>query len=241
MPENRSDDTPRLTEPDDVASPAGSVRTTRIAADGDVGALVADALEAMTASGERAEDDYQRTVSALREHAAAATTALVATYEALDEQHYLERWSVVQLLTDLRPTDGVEALASIARQPIPPEHSDDPAHGFSTVGEEVIIRTTAVEALGRLLAGGNREAGERLLALLDNDVVSVRRAVVQAVTEHGDARLRTRVRQALYGTDDEWMLALRRIEVAEAPQADGRQFLRGRDGAGDSTPPAPQS
>jgi len=210
----------------------------RISGTSETGDLISSALEVMTAVSNRAEDDYQRSLSALRERDDAAS-ALAATYDALDEERYLERWSVVQLLTDLRTPSVIGPLTEVVRQPIPPERSADPAHGFSTVGEEVLIRTTAIEALARLLQDGNQGAGDLLLELLRHDVLSVRRAAVQAIASAGDRQLNATVREILEGTGDEWMLTVRRIDVAEAPQADARQFIRKRDAQGASTPPDP--
>jgi hypothetical protein len=109
------------------------------------------------------------------------------------------------------------------------------------VGEEIIIRTTAVEALGRLAADGDKAAKDMLLDQIRHEAFSVRRAAVQAIAESGDRDLQARVRRTLEGTDDERLLQLRRVDVREVPQAQGGHFLKKRDAAGDSTPPEPSA
>jgi hypothetical protein len=55
----------------------------------------------------------------------------------------------------------------------------------------------------------------------------------------GDEGLAAQVREALAGTDDEWMLGVRRLDVREVTQADAVQTLRPQTKEGDSTPPEP--
>lgn len=239
----RSPDTPFLGDGSDSFGPAERINTMAVVAPpgSEVGQLVTGAVAAMAAGGDSAEDSYQRALAALRERAGDAVTTLGATYESLEEDRYIERWSLVQLLNDLRLRESVAVLTEILRQPIPAERSSDPAHGLSTVGEEVIIRTTAVEALGRLLADGEGQARDALLEQVRHDVVSVRRAVIQAAVDSGDQRVRAAIVDALTGAPDEWLLGLRRVAVREVPQADGREFLRERDPEGSSTPPEPSN
>ena len=239
MPAHRSADTPFLGDGSDSFRPPQAPHTLRVGADPDISGLVTSALTAMAASGDTAEDAYLQTLVSLRERAEDVVAALGATYSSLEEDRYLERWSLVQLLTDLRARSAVDVLTDVLRQPIPEERSAHPAHGLSTVGEEMIIRTTAVEALARLVAEGDRPAREALLAQLRHEALSVRRAVVQAVMDSGDQQLRIEVAAALKGTADEWLLGLRRADVRDVPQADGRQFLRERDPEDSSTPPDP--
>jgi hypothetical protein len=204
----------------------------------EVSELVSDALAAMTASGVDAERDYQRSLAAL-EHNPASADTIASVYRQLDEDRYLERWSAIQLITDMRGTGSVDFLADVLRQPIPEERGSDPAHGFSTVAEEVMIRTTAIEALSRRLAAGDRSAGDVLLSQLGSEILSIRRAAIQAATDSGDEALARRVRETVAGTDDEWMLSIRRSGVGSVPQPDPRRTLRVQPGADESIPPEP--
>ena len=239
MSERRSPDTPFLGGQGDSFGTAEEHRDIVFRAEPSVRGLALDALRAMSGSGDEAEANYQSALSALRERPEEAVAAIGATYDSLEEEQYLERWSMVQLLTDLRMSQSVEVLEDVLRQPIPPERSRDPAHGVSTVGEEVMIRTTAVEALVRLLADGDQAAGRSLLEYTRHEAISVRRAAVQGLIASGDRTLAQQVEEAVKGTDDEWMLGVRRMDVREVPQADGRQYLRPSTAEGDSMPPEP--
>lgn len=240
MPAPRSPDTPILVNGGDDNLEAGRSRPPlNFGTDSEVGKLVAQTVATlMNASGDDAEQTYQRRLDRLRERADDVVTAVGAQYDELDEDQYLERWSMIQLLADLRHPSSLRVLENVFRHPIPPERSPDPAHGLSTVGEEIIIRTTAVEALARLAADGDRATKELLLAQVRHDAFSVRRAAVQAIADSGDAELLERVRQQLAGSDDQRLLEYRRIDVRSAPQAEGGRFLK----EGNAPPPeTPQS
>lgn len=224
---SRSSDTPSLAGTDDRLEPedAGSSSAARESSETD--ALVTEALDSMmNPSGEKAEEAYQAHLNQLRERSDEIIAAVRDRYQTLDEQQYLERWGLIQLLTDFRLANSVSTLAEVLRQPIPPERSPDPAHGVSTVGEEVIIRTTAIEALARLAAEGLTSAKEQLLDQVEHDNFSVRRAAVQAIMESGDDELIQRVRRSLKGTDNERLLEFRRPDVRSVPQAEGGRFLK---------------
>jgi len=192
----------------------------------------------MNRSGEDAEETYQRYLNRLRDHIGDAVAELRSQYDALEEDQYVERWSLIQLLADMRHPASLPVLESVLRQPIPPERSSDPAHGLSTVGEEIMIRTTAVEALARLASDGNQEAKGLLLEQVRHEAFSVRRAAVQAITDSGDAQLQDQVRKELAGIEDQRLMNSRRLDVSSVPQAEGGRFLKGRDAA---PPPAPQN
>ena len=232
----RSPDTPSVSPRDDRLEIIGR-RSLAPGAGTHLGDLVLDTVAAMNRSGEDAEQIYQRHLDQLREGAGDAISEVRAQYDALDEEQYVERWSLIQLLTDLRDPASLPVLEHVLRQPVPPERSPDPAHGLSTVGEEIMIRTTAVEALARLAADGADEAKRLLLEQLDHEAFSVRRAAVQAIADSGDAGLRDRVQSRLSESDDQRLLNSRRLDVTSVPQAEGGRFLKGRDAA--SPPPPP--
>jgi HEAT repeat protein len=238
MPIPRSSDTPSVADSDDQLEPGPARRALDADDDSDVSRLITETLYSlMNPSGDTAEEAYQRSLDRLRERGDQIAPAVGAKYEAMDEDQYLERWSLVQLLTDLRHPSVVPALTEVLRRPIPPERSPDPAHGISTVGEEVIIRTTAIEALGRLAADGDPAAKAQLLEQVQHRNFSVRRAAIQAITESGDAELIQHVRRELEGTDDERLLQYRRVDVRSVPQAEGGRFLK--QGSVPPLPPTP--
>ena len=233
----RSPDTPSLVdEGDDQLEPGPSRTVLNFGADPEVGELVAQTVATlMSASGDDAEQTYQRSLDLLRERVDAVVAVVGTQYHALEEDQYVERWSMIQLLTDLRHPAALRVLEDVLSRPIPPEHSPDPAHGVSTVGEEIVIRTTAVEALARLATNGDRTAQNVLLRQVRHEAFSVRRAAVQAINESGVSELLERVRQELQGTDDQRLLEYRRLDVASVPQADGSRFLK----EGYAPPPEP--
>ncbi|WP_410659969.1 HEAT repeat domain-containing protein [Amycolatopsis sp. lyj-112] len=235
MPTPRNPDTPSLGPGGDNLEAGPSSSGLGSFSNSEIGELVTQAAETMAASGEDAERNYQRSLDRLRERAEEVASAVGEQYDALAEDQYLERWGMVQLLTDLRHQATVPALENVLRQPIPPERSDDPAHGISTVGEEVIIRTTAVEALARLASSGDSAAKELLLRQVRHEVFTVRRAAVQAIAESGDTDLTARVREELSGTEDEQLLNIRRVDVRGVPQAVGGRFVK--DSQDDAAPP----
>lgn len=163
----------------------------------EVGSIIETALEAIAGGGEDAEVRYQRALTELRHQPEPVSQELAATYRSLNEDQYMQRWGMVQLLTDLRTAGSVPALEDVLQQPIPGEQAVDPAHGFSTLGEELMIRTAAVEALARLVSDGDRSAGEVLLKHIQHDAPSIRRAVVRAILGTADHELAGRVREAL--------------------------------------------
>jgi len=238
MPTPRSSDTPSVAESDDHLEPGPARPALAPGDDSEVGRLITDTLYLqMNPAGDTTEETYHRSLDQLRQRGDQITSTAGAKYEAMDEDQYLERWSLVQLLTDLRHPTAVPFLTEVLRRPIPPERSPDPAHGISTVGEEIIIRTTAIEALARLAADGDASAKAQLLEQVQHRNFSIRRAAVQAITESGDAELMQRVRRELEGTDNERLLQYRRVDVRSVPQAEGGRFLK--QGSVPPLPPEP--
>lgn len=144
---------------------------------------------------------------------------------------YLDRWSLVMLIVELGHRDSCRFFAEVLDAYIPEERSVDP-HSMSTVGEEVIIRTTAVEGLERLAADGSEDAVEVLLANTGHDNFSVRRAAVQALVATGDESMPKRLAELLPSRHRE-LLGIERRDVRSVEQAQGGLFLKqgGDDGA----------
>jgi hypothetical protein len=239
MSASNSQDTPQLAgaQGDRLERGASMSPQPSVPGDQSVPDLVADTIAVlMNAAGDGAEQAYQDRLEQLRGDDEAVVAAVRATYDALPEQEYLERWGAVQLLTDLRLPGSVEVLKSVLSQPIPPERSPDPAHGVSTVGEEVMIRTTAVEALARLAAAGDQAAVDTLRDNVSHEAFSVRRAAVQAIGELGDEQQVAYVRRTLGEEQASLLLGIRRLDVREVPQAEGGRFLKP-----DQPPPPPDS
>jgi HEAT repeats len=225
MPSQRSPDTPNIGGTDRLSE--GARRQAfrfRASGDSDLNDLIGQAMTRMGGVGENAERVYREAIDRLRPRAEAVAAAVRGEYFDLDEDQYLERWGLVQLLAELEHPATLEVLGDVLDSPIPPERAPDP-HSFSTVGEEVMIRTTAIEALARLSARGDDDAQELLLRLVRNETFSIRRAAVQALVATGDEDLIRRVRELLEERGEERLLNIRPIDVQQAPQAQGGLFL----------------
>lgn len=225
MVDRKSSDTPFLGGPDTLdAKVIEHPFSFRESGDEGLNALVVEAVNRMGGAGEDAEDRYQRALEPLRERADEAVELVSAEYEALPEESYLDRWSLVQLLSELRNPGAIKALNRIITSRIPGEKAKE-AHDVSTVTEEVMIRTTAVEGLVRLSAEGVEEARQVLLRHAKHRRLSIRRACVQGLMETGDDADRRELRALLKERGDEDLLKIKRIDVRAAPQPIGGRFV----------------
>jgi hypothetical protein len=185
--------------------------------------LLQEALQRMNGFGEDAEPKYQQALAAVREAEDDAIDALAREFAALRQEDYINRWGVVQLLHDLQDPRALSLLDRIIAAPMPAEGSRDP-HS-SAAGREVVIRTTAVEAVARLAAAGSTDARDALLKHVRHRVRSVKIAAALAYLEQEGAR----GRKALLGRmakSDHWMVGIRRVSPREFPAIEGHRFLR---------------
>jgi hypothetical protein len=221
----KSFDTPFLGGPDSVQVRAVEHPFSfRDSSDAELQALVVDAVNKMGGVGEDAEDNYQRALTALAQRADDAVDVIVTEYEALPEERYLDRWSLVHLLAELRQPAAAGALNRIITSRIPAEKARG-SHDASTVAEEVMIRTTAVEGVVRLSADGLEEARKILLRHARNRTFSIRRASVQGLMETGTDADRKELRALLKERGDERLLRIQRMDVREVPQPIGGRFV----------------
>ncbi|MFE2165445.1 HEAT repeat domain-containing protein [Streptomyces sp. NPDC059447] len=151
------------------------------------------ATQAMSGVGEHAEERYQAALGELRAKPQGDLVALVRRgWDSLPRAAYIERWGLVQLLTDLRLSSASELLGDMVATPIPHEHGHGQEHGhehdhrFPPTVREVILRTTAVEGLVRLAGEGDGRAVELLAQHVDHDERAVRVACIIALRELGD-------------------------------------------------------
>ena len=188
-----------------------------------------DTVAVMTASGPNADEIYQE---ALRGQRADDELVILAfkTLDALDESAYEERWALVQLAIDLENPVAAEYLTEFVRRPIPPERSEDPGHGISTVTEEVVLRTTAIEGLARLLRHDVDTTETLLDTIASSDYVAMRRAAWFALTESGRDDAVEKARSILDERGDGWIADLRRTPVEEAEQHDPKRIDPPRGG-----------
>jgi hypothetical protein len=202
---------------------------------------VADALRRclarMSATGPNAEAAYQEALAAVRQQPATAVGQLVSEMlRELPEEAYLDRWSLVQVLTDVGDLELVDVFRGVVTTPVPAERSLDTDYKFTTRAREVVIRTTAVEGLARLAAQGSAAAAECLLDNVTHENHTVRTACIVALNELGGElaeQARTRV-----ADEDRGLLELRRTSVYDVPQPDADSYVK-HPGAHDEPPPAP--
>jgi hypothetical protein len=211
----RSPDTP-LTESDDRLTVNAPPEVAY--ADPDTPqAQVAAALAVMSASGPGAEASYRASLSALADNAPAVVSALSERYADAPEEEYVHRWAMVQLLADLRHPAALAAFETILSTPLPPERTPGMVI-HSTVSEEVVIRTTAIEGITRLASQGTDGALEALRAQMQSETFSIRRAAIQGYLEAAGEDTRDQLRSEL-PESDHFILDLRREDVRNVPQA----------------------
>lgn len=202
-----------------------------------LGQLVLGALEAMNAAGEDAEERFQEALGRLRERAGEAVIVITRMECEVPRQDYATRWALVYLVGELEDRMALPLLRQIVLTPIPPEKSRDP-HS-STVAEETIIRTTAVDAVAALARMGEEEAVEALMEFFDVPSFSIRRAAVQGLLSTPKADdVRDRIRACL-PEDQHFLLDLKPMDVRKAEQIDDPQRHLSERGKADDTPAAP--
>src|SRR6266404_4833386 len=222
---SKSSDTPFLARPDTLETKRTehpfSFRTSKAK---DLNALVVEAINRMGGVGDDAEENYRRALNSLTKSGPRVLDVILAEYEDLPEDRYLDRWSLVQLVAELRYPEAVKPLNRIIAARIPAEKAKG-SHDVSTVAEEVMIRTTAVEGLVRLSADGVAEARELLLKHAGNRTFSIRRACVQGLMETGTDDDKRKLRRLLKERKEEGLLKIRRVDVRSVPQPLGGRFV----------------
>jgi hypothetical protein len=161
---------------------------------------------------------------------------LFTMYAALPEDQYPERWAHIHLLGELLDDNAVSVLDQVISTPIPPERSPETIT-FSTVGEEVMIRTTAIDALGRLARGGNRPALQALLKHIRHEAFSVRRAAIQEYVAVAGPNAVDDLRKQL-PESDHFILDIQRLDVQRVPPPSPERTPEGKDPT-DRVPPLP--
>jgi hypothetical protein len=171
---------------------------------------------AMNAAGDDAEEEYRRALADLRRQADLVVVEIARAQGDCNAHDYPTRWAHVHAAAELRHPAALPFLRNLILTPIPPEESPDP-HSFSSVGEETILRTTAVEGIG-YLAKDHADATEALFEALKQPSLSIRRAAVQSLlaTSRG-RRLQARIRKAL-PEDQQFLVDLKAVDVRDVPQ-----------------------
>ncbi|ABM05008.1 hypothetical protein Ping_3321 [Psychromonas ingrahamii 37] len=198
--------------------------------------LIVEAVNRMGGSGELAEEKYRLCVDKLCRKSKLTSQIIQEEYFDLAEDAYLDRWGLTMLAVELQDQNGLAFFDKILAEEIPEEKSKDP-HSFTSVGEEVMIRTTAIEGLERLAANGNDDAIKVLFGNISHEVFSVRRAATQALLAVGGENMLEKLKSELPKRHHD-LLKIKRTDVRNAEQAEGGLFIRNQD---DSDIPAPKS
>jgi hypothetical protein len=202
-------------------------------------ALINNLVEAVYSVGDDAEDAYRAALEDLRAVADEAAIALARLESDSDRRNYPRRWALIYAAAQLEHEAVLPFLCQVVLTPIPPEQSANP-HSFSTVKEETVLRSTAVEGVGTLAARGNDRARDSLLEFLSMDSISIRRASVQSLLAI-DGGMREQIAERL-PRDFYYLLEIRPVGVADVTQIkDPRQHLREKRLPEKPTPPEPES
>jgi hypothetical protein len=229
-PTMRSADTPRLVGDDSLKiQTVAHLFNFQRSTDAELAQRLVDAINLMGGVGERAEACYQAALDGLARRSKEAVKALTEEYARLPEDQYLDRWALVQLMAELKHESALDPLEHLLASRLPAERSADP-HSFTSAGEEVMIRTTAVEAVTRLAAEGSARALEVLLRQATHENFSVKRAAVQGYLCHGGEQARATLGKVL-PEREHFIMDIQRVDVRQVPQAQGGLHLVNRDKA----------
>ena len=188
-------------------------------------ALLENFISAAYQSGSDAQAEYERALAAIRKQPDQVVIEIASALGTCVARDYPTRWALVFAACELRTKAALPLLTNIANKPIPPE-PQPPSHGFSMVGNETILRTTAVEGIGQLAKENNKEALAALFQLLRLPSFSLRRAAVQAILGVRKSSDHIEKVKACLPPEQHFLLQLKRLKVQDAPQVDNpQQFL----------------
>lgn len=181
------------------------------------GVLLKNFVAAMNVMGDDAEEGYQVALRELRQRRGEVLVELARAEDRADPQDYSTRWALVHIASELRHSAALSHLTNLVSTPIPPEQSTNP-HSYSTVVQETILRTTAVEGVGYIAAKGGKAAFEALFEFLKQPSLSIRRAAVQAILSTPKGQEARKRIEGLLPKDQRFLLDIKPADVREVPQ-----------------------
>lgn len=186
---------------------------------------IIEAVNLMGGIGECAENNYKRAIELLKNE---GNVLKIITDELseMPQDKYFDRWSLVYLLSEIKSHTSLNYLATLIASQIPPERSPK-AHGLSTVGEEIIIRTTAVEGVLRLASDGNKDALEILYKNISNKNFSIKRACIQGILEIDKENGKKNILERL-PKEEHFILGITRKHPSEVHPIQGELHLKSR-------------
>jgi hypothetical protein len=177
---------------------------------------IVTAINRMGGTGSNAEENYQKSITQLLPNVENVVKIITKEYWDLAEEQYLDRWALVQLLIELKNSASLQFFDELLQSKIPPERFKDPSFN-SSVGEEVMIRTTAVEGLVRMGKEQNSDAIGLLLKYIRHENYSVKRSCIQGYQECGGRNAKEELLKLL-GEKDKLILSIKREDVRNIPQ-----------------------
>ena len=186
------------------------------------GKLLKNFLEAMNSLGDEAQAIYDEKLKELSKHAEDVLVEIIRAEGAACEDDYPFRWALVHAASELKHPATLKFLRNLVFAPIPPEKSRDP-HSFSTIAEETILRTTAVEGVEYLSKAGNEDAQKTLFDFLKVPSLSVKRASVQAILATVRDKGKLEKLKSALPEDERFLLEIKRVDLKAVPQIEDPQ------------------
>lgn len=182
-----------------------------------------NALKAINGFGDDAEKHFQEALKELREIPEEVVLELAQAFDdKCQPDAYPIKWGLVFLATELKSKAAYPFLKRLIFTPIPDERSTNPA-SFSTVAEETILRTTAVEGMFFFLKSNDKEnrngPEDLLLECLTLPSISIARAAFQTLEKGGqiDDQLTKKIKELL-PRERHYLLNIKPKRVEEVEQ-----------------------
>ena len=192
-------------------------------------------LKTLYATGDDAEQRHTSALEELRRESGEAVVALAKAEACCHLHDHPQRWALIYAATRLDHDAALPYFRELILTPVPlPEARD--AHAFSAPREETILRTTAIEGVGRLAKRGNKQALKALLEFLDIPSISIRRASIQAILS-AEPSYREKIAERI-PSDFRYLLDVKPAQVTKVPQVKNpRKHLRDEKPHGKVLPP----
>ncbi len=141
--------------------------------------LVGEGVRHMNAADSEGELSYLRVLELLRK-TGEAVSAIARVSSIAPAEDISLRWSLLYLLADLEEAKGLDVFLAAALEAVPPQPRE--ARGCESVRDgEILVRTMAIEGLGRL-ARSDKHALQALFGVVERqDEPALRIEAVKAI------------------------------------------------------------
>jgi hypothetical protein len=165
------------------------------------------------------QQEYQIAQNSLKEQPEETAIEIDYMLQQVEQFDYSARWMLTYIAVKVEHLAMLPLLSRIVLSPIPPEYSLD-IHSFSSVREETVIRTTALEGIEVLAVRGETVALQACFDALIQPSLSIRRAAVLAIlASPGGQYLRSRIASFL-PIEQHFLLNLKRVNVLKMSHSD---------------------